>query len=84
MGAARADVVGPICESADFLSRDGEVPDAQPGELLAVMDAGAYGFSMASEYNGHPRPAEVLVDCGRASLVRRRQSYDELMAPELL
>ena len=83
MASVPADVVGPICESADFLSRDGLAPDAQPGDLLAVLDAGAYGFSMAGEYNGRPRPAEVLVDGDRVRLVRRRQTYEEMMAPEL-
>ncbi len=78
-----ADVVGPVCESADFLLRGGQAPDVKPGELLAVLDAGAYGFSMASEYNGRPRPAEVLVDGGSCRLIRRRQTYEELLEPEL-
>ncbi len=82
-GETEADVVGPVCESADFLSRDVPVPDVQPDELLAVLDAGAYGFAMSSEYNGRPRPAEVLIDRGVACLVRRRQTYDEMMALEL-
>jgi diaminopimelate decarboxylase len=82
-GETEADVVGPVCESADFLSRDTLAPNVQPGELLAVLDAGAYGFAMSSEYNGRPRPAEVLVDGGDTRLVRRRQTYDEMMAPEL-
>lgn len=79
-----ADIVGPVCESADFITRDRPVPDVREGDLLAVMDAGAYGFSMSSEYNGRPRPAEVLVEDGRARLVRRRQSYEEMAAPELV
>lgn len=79
-----ADVVGPVCESSDFLSVDTPVPDAQPGELLAVLDAGAYGSAMASEYNGRPRPAEVLVGGATATLIRRRQSYEEMLAPERL
>lgn len=79
----RADLVGPVCESADFLLRDAEAPDVVAGDLLAVLDTGAYGMAMASEYNGRPRPAEVLVDAGRARLVRRRQTPEELMAPEL-
>lgn len=82
-GETDADLAGPICESSDLLSRDVPVPDVRPGELLAILDAGAYGFSMASEYNGHPRPAEVLVDGSTARLVRRRQTYDEMLAPEV-
>ncbi len=84
VGPVDADVVGPVCESADFLSRDAPVPGVQPGDLLAVLDAGAYGFAMASEYNGRPRPAEVLVEHGVARLVRRRQTYEEMLEPELL
>ncbi len=79
----QAAVVGPICETSDVLSLGGGVPDVQPGEVLAILDAGAYGFSMASEYNGRPRPAEVLVENTEARLVRRRQSHEEIMAPEL-
>ncbi|MBA2364385.1 MAG: diaminopimelate decarboxylase [Chloroflexia bacterium] len=79
----RAEVVGPVCESTDVLSFEAMAPDVQPGELLAILDAGAYGFSMASEYNGRPRPAEVLVDGAEARLVRRRQSHEEIMAPEM-
>lgn len=79
-----ADVVGPVCESADFLSRDTKVPNVQPGDLLAVMDTGAYGFAMSSEYNGRPRPAEVLVEDGMARLVRRRQTYEEMLGPEIV
>jgi diaminopimelate decarboxylase len=81
-GVVRAEVVGPVCESSDVLSRDADAPDARPGELVAALDAGAYGFSMASEYNGRPRPAEVLVDGSEARLIRRRQAHEELMAPE--
>jgi diaminopimelate decarboxylase len=78
------DVVGPICESGDFLARDRELPVVQEGELLAVMSAGAYGFAMASNYNARPRPAEVLVRGDRFSLVRRRESYEDLIAAEQL
>ncbi len=76
------DVVGPICESGDFLAKDRELPAVEEGELLAVMSAGAYGFSMASNYNARPRAAEVLVDGKRLSVVRRRESYDDLIAGE--
>lgn len=76
------DVVGPVCESGDFLAQDRELPEASPGDLLAVMSAGAYGFAMASNYNSRPRAAEVLVDGDRYAIVRRRESYDELVAGE--
>lgn len=77
-----ADVVGPICESGDFLARDRELPAVEEGDLLAVMSAGAYGFAMSSNYNARPRSAEVLVDADRFSLVRRRESYEDLIAGE--
>ena len=82
-GAAAAvyDVVGPICESADFLARDRRLA-ARPGDLLAVLSAGAYAMSMSSNYNSRPRAAEVLVDGGAAHLVRRRESIEELFAGE--
>jgi diaminopimelate decarboxylase len=77
-----ADVVGPICESTDVLDRDVRLPALEYGDLLAVRDVGAYGFSMASNYNAQPRPAEVLVDGGEARLVRRRETADDLMVLE--
>jgi diaminopimelate decarboxylase len=77
------DVVGPVCESGDFLARDREMPGCRAGDLLAVRDAGAYSFSMASTYNMRPRPAEVLVEEGRARLVRRRQGFDDLVREEV-
>jgi diaminopimelate decarboxylase len=76
------DVVGPICESGDFLARERALPRAQEGDLLAVMSAGAYGFVMASNYNARPRAAEVLVDGSRHTIVRRRESYEDLVAGE--
>ena len=76
------DVVGPICESGDFLARDRELPRVDEGDLLAVMSAGAYGFAMASNYNARPRAAEVLVDGGSHSIVRRRETYEDLVAGE--
>lgn len=78
----RADVVGPICETGDFLAQDRDLPPVQEGDLLAVMSAGAYGFSMASNYNTRPMPAEVLVDGDKAHLVRERQSLDDLLRGE--
>ncbi len=76
------DVVGPICESGDFLAKDRELPAMEEGDLLAVMSAGAYGFAMASNYNARPRAAEVLVEGHRFSLVRRRESYADLISGE--
>ncbi len=70
-----ADVVGPICETGDFLARDRVLPQVKPGELLAVMSAGAYGFVMASNYNSRPRPPEVLVKGDRYFVIRRRENY---------
>ena len=81
-GTVCVDVVGPICESADFLATDRHLPPVARGDLLAVFGAGAYGMVMASEYNSFPRPAEVLVEGGRARLIRRRGTYDDLVAPE--
>lgn len=76
------DVVGPICESGDFLAKDRALPRVDEGELLAVMSAGAYGFAMASNYNTRPRAAEVLVDGNRYTIVRRRETYEDLVAGE--
>ncbi len=76
------DVVGPICESGDFLGKDRRLPALEAGDLLVVKSAGAYGMAMASNYNSRPRPAEVLVSGGRARLIRRRETYADLMALE--
>lgn len=78
-----ADVVGPICESGDFLALDRQIDDAAPGDLLAVQSTGAYGFVMASNYNSRPRPAEVLVDGDKFAVITRRESYDDLTRNEL-
>jgi diaminopimelate decarboxylase len=78
-----ADVVGPICESGDFLALGRQVDDAQPGDLLAVQSAGAYGFVMASNYNSRPRAPEVLVDGDRFAVVTRRESYEDLIRNEI-
>jgi len=80
---AGCEVVGPICEAADVLARGRYLPELKPGDLLAVGDVGAYGMSMASNYNAHPRPAEVIVDGGEARLIRRRETYADLVAHEL-
>jgi diaminopimelate decarboxylase len=76
------DVVGPICESGDFLARDRTLPAVAPGEHLAVFSAGAYGFTMSSNYNSRPRAAEILVDGDEVIVARRRESYDDLIALE--
>jgi diaminopimelate decarboxylase len=77
------DVVGPVCETGDFFARGRELEPVVRGDLLALLDAGAYGFVMASNYNMRPRPAEVLVDAGAARLVRRREAFDDLVRTEL-
>jgi diaminopimelate decarboxylase len=79
----RVDVVGPVCETADAFARDRELEMVEPGELLAIRDAGAYGFVMASTYNMRPRPAEVMVEDGRVRLIRRRETFEDLVATEV-
>lgn len=81
-GSITADVVGPICESGDFFARDRAVPDVQAGDLLAIRTAGAYGFSMSSNYNSRPRPAEVLVDGDRFAVVGSREQVEDLVRLE--
>jgi len=82
--AAPADLVGPVCESGDYLARDRDLPDAAEGDLLALMSAGAYGFSMASNYNSRPRPAEVLVKGDRWAVVREREHLADLVKGEIV
>lgn len=77
-----ADVVGPICESGDFLAKDRPLPPVEQDGLLAVMSAGAYGFTMASNYNSRPRAAEVMVTGGRYQVVRERETYEDLIRGE--
>ena len=77
-----ADVVGPLCESGDFLAQDREMPDVRPGDLLAILTVGAYGYVLASNYNTRPRPAEVLVDGHEVELIRPRERLEDLMAGE--
>ncbi|MBI2880120.1 MAG: diaminopimelate decarboxylase [Candidatus Tectomicrobia bacterium] len=79
-----ADVVGGICESGDFLAKDRELPAFEPGDLFAVMSAGAYGFAMSSNYNARPRAAEVLVRGSEFSVVRRRETYQDLVRGETI
>ncbi len=76
------DVVGPICESGDFLAHDRSLPEVRTGELLAVMSAGAYGFVMSSNYNGRPRVPEILVDGDRFDTVRARETLEDLIRGE--
>ena len=77
------DVVGPVCETGDFFARDREMPEVAEGELLAILDAGAYGMSLSSNYNSRPRPAEVLVKGRSAKLVRKREKISDLLKLEL-
>jgi diaminopimelate decarboxylase len=77
-----ADVVGPVCESGDFFGRDREMSQVRQGELLAVLDAGAYGMALASNYNSRLRPAEVLVEGRNAKVIRRRETMRDLLRNE--
>ncbi len=79
-----ADMVGPICETGDFLARDRVMPRFEPGDLVAVMSAGAYGFSMSSNYNARPRVSEVLVRDDEFYLIRERESYEDLIRGETI
>jgi diaminopimelate decarboxylase len=76
------DVVGPICESSDVFGRDRALPPLQVDDLVAILDTGAYGSAMSSNYNRHLLPAEVLVDDGKWSVIRRRQTLDDVLALE--
>ncbi|HLA77604.1 MAG TPA: diaminopimelate decarboxylase [Vicinamibacteria bacterium] len=79
----RVDVVGPVCETGDFLAQDRELPPVEVGDLLLVRDAGAYGFAMSSNYNLRPRAAEVLVEDGGIRLIRRRETFEDLVRTEV-
>jgi diaminopimelate decarboxylase len=81
---AVVDVVGPVCESGDFFARDREMQKTASGDLVALLDAGAYGMVQTSNYNTRPRPAEVLIDGREAKLIRRRETFKDLFAPEIL
>lgn len=78
------DIVGPICESGDFLARDRGLPMSAQGDYLAVMSAGAYGFTMSSNYNSRPRVPEVLVSGGHYFVIRRRETWEDLVRPEIM
>lgn len=80
---SRTDVCGPICESGDFLAQDADLPVLCPGSLLCLYDTGAYGMSLASNYNTRPRAAEVLVDGAKSRLVRRRETVKDMLAAEV-
>lgn len=82
-GTRKADVVGPVCESGDFLAKNRALPPMQRGDLLATFSAGAYGMAMSSNYNGRPRAAEVLVDGTNHRLIRRRETLEDLVRPEV-
>jgi diaminopimelate decarboxylase len=77
------DVVGPVCETGDFFARERELPEVPAGDLVAILDAGAYGFSLSSNYNSRPRPAEVLVEGRKSKLIRRRETISDLLQSEM-
>ncbi|HEV2708641.1 MAG TPA: diaminopimelate decarboxylase [Edaphobacter sp.] len=79
-----ADIVGPVCESGDFFARDRVLAAVKPGDLVLILDAGAYGMSLTSNYNSRPRPAEVLVDDAKVRLIRRRETMRDLLGPEIV
>src|SRR6185295_3572599 len=82
-GAVKCDVVGPVCESSDYLAKDRYLPPVNRGDLMATFSAGAYGMAMSSQYNGRPRAAEVLVDGTNSRLIRRRENFDDLIKAEV-
>jgi diaminopimelate decarboxylase len=82
-GTKKQDVVGPVCESSDFLAKDRRLPAMARGDLLATFSTGAYGMAMSSNYNGRLRAAEVLVDGSAHRLIRRRDTYEDMVRPEL-
>jgi diaminopimelate decarboxylase len=82
-GLQSMDVVGPVCETGDFFARDRQMPDVQPGALIALLDTGAYAMSIASNYNSRGRAAEVLVEGKRAKLVRRRETIEDQLRGEI-
>jgi len=81
-GAEVVDVVGPVCETADFFAKDRALPPVKRGDLISIFTAGAYGFSMSSNYNARGRPAEVLVDGSKFSVIRKRETYEDLITSE--
>ncbi|MEA1908770.1 MAG: diaminopimelate decarboxylase [Euryarchaeota archaeon] len=83
-GAETYDIVGPICESGDVIAKDRRLPPIEPGDVVAVLDVGAYGFSMSSQYNGRCRCAEVLISAGEVDLIRGQESYGDLIAKQVV
>ena len=79
----KIDIVGPVCESGDFFALDRDMPEMREGDLLAIMSAGAYGFVMASNYNSRPLPAEALVRGDKFALIRKRQTWEDLVREEV-
>jgi diaminopimelate decarboxylase len=79
----KIDIVGPVCESGDFFALDREMPELHEGDLLAIMSTGAYGFVMASNYNSRPLPAEALVRGDKFALIRKRQTWEDLVREEV-
>jgi diaminopimelate decarboxylase len=80
----KVDVVGPICETGDFFARDRMLQEIAEGELLAVLDCGAYGMALSSNYNSRPRAPEVLVDGKSVRLIRRRESFADMVRQEMI
>jgi diaminopimelate decarboxylase len=78
------DVVGPVCETGDFFARDRTMAVVEPGDLVALLDAGAYGMAQSSNYNTRMRAAEVLVEGAKARLIRRRETMTDLLGPEMV
>ena len=79
----RYDIAGPVCESSDFIARGAMLPEMCGGDLVAVLSAGAYGHSMASNYNSRPRPAEILIENGNLFLIRRRETWQDIVLGEI-
>ncbi|MEM2928647.1 MAG: diaminopimelate decarboxylase, partial [Nitrososphaerota archaeon] len=73
------DIVGPICESGDVLAKNRKLPMIEEGDLIAILNVGAYGYSMSSQYNSRPRAAEVLVKNGKYELIRKRENFEDLL-----
>jgi diaminopimelate decarboxylase len=80
----KADIVGPICESSDFFAKERDVESFEPGELMAIMSCGAYGFSMSSNYNSRPRVAEVMVKENQYYIIRKAETYEDLIRGEVI
>ena len=81
-GMELVDIVGPVCESSDTFATYRALPKVNEGDLMAIFSAGAYGFTMSSSYNSRPRPCEVLVDCGQFRIIRKRETYEDLVRGE--